>query len=270
MSRLIKMDLFRMRKAKMFWIAGIIIFVVCVIMPVLAKILANVLYEMVKNSDDAQSIERSKQLIDELNRPAAFSAILRSMFGGFSPMLVLVLCCAVGFLYADLGHGYIKNIAGQLPHRGLLSISKYIVVMIQNIIFVVIGTIGTTVGIAFTRGIEFDKDIPDALLEYLVKILLLFGITAIVIFFTIGLHNKSLGIVFAVFFGIGALSMIAAPFQLIITNVAKLDFEIAKYLPDALFLSTDINKLTATIVALVCIAVFFPVTLRFVNKRDVK
>ncbi len=270
MSRLIKMDLFRMRKSKALWISGIIIFVMCIILPILAKMLAQLVLDLVKNGDDAQSIEQAQQLVDEFNRPAAMSGVFRTMFGGLSLLLILVLVSASIFMFADLNHGYIKNIAGQLSNRGYLVISKFIVVNIQNIILLVISTLGTAVGVGVSRGIEYDSGVPDALLEYLVKILLLCGITAIVMFFTIGLHNKSLGIVAAVFFGLSALAIIATPLQLIMTNVAKIDFVISDYLPDALFASTDINKLRATIVALVCILVFLPVTLRFVNKRDVK
>lgn len=277
MGRLIRMDLFRMRKAKMFWISGAIILVVCAVMQILAKILTNVLYDYSKNAyegslnpEEIQALASAKMLKEEYDLPAAFSGVLRSMFGGVTPLLIMVLVCAVAFMFADLKHGYVKNISGQIPHRSYLSMSKYIVVNIQSVIFVVIGTVGTIIGVLISRGIDFDEFIPDAILEFLIKLLLLFALTAIVMFFTIGLHNNSLGIVAAVFFGLGALSTIAMPFQLILTNVANVDFELADYLPDSLFFSINIDKVRSLIVALVCLAVFVPLTIKFYNKRDVK
>ena len=270
MGRLISMNLFRMRKSKMFWVSAIIFFVVGILLPIIIKITANVLYEIVKNSNDAQSVMEAKELVELNNQPAAFSGVLRAMFGGAGPMLILALVCAASFMFADLGHGYIKNIAGRFPNKWVLAFPKYLVAMIQSVIFVLVSILGTIVGLLATRGIEFDRFIPEALLEFLVKLLLLCAMVSIVFFFTVGLRNKGLGIVMGVFMGTSALYVITLPLQLIINSVLKIDFKFEDYIPDYQFQLTDINLTRNVIISLVCIAIFLPSALALSNSQDVK
>ena len=54
-------------------------------------------------------------------------------------------------MYMDLANGYVKNIAGQVPSHGYLAVSKMIVIAIHNLIFMVVGLIGSLIGYGVMR-----------------------------------------------------------------------------------------------------------------------
>ena len=55
--------------------------------------------------------------VDLFPKQSNFSDIIKSQPGGIGVMLCLISVC--GFFYADVENGYVKNIAGQMPRKGL-------------------------------------------------------------------------------------------------------------------------------------------------------
>ncbi len=272
MGNLFRMELFKMRKHKLTWGAGIACFVVTIIIPIIGKILSNVLYDIVKNSGEADAIKEAKVLVEEFNRPVDISSLIRMPFGGLSIVLILVFLAAASYLFLDIGGGYIKNIAGQIPSRGHSCYGKYAAVCLQGLIFMVCGFAGSVIGTLASRGVTFGEgDMGGALLEFALKWLILCGLNAVLLFFTSGLCNKALGIVMAVIFGTGALGVIYMPISFGVKMLFHLEqFDIGKYMPDQMLSLTPISIWAALISGAVLILVFVPITIRVMNRKDVK
>ena len=109
MGKLIRMDLYRMLKAKSFMVCLIISFVLALANMPLAKLLFAL----------ARSL--SPEINETFMAQVSLSAILSEPFPMISLMLLLISLCF--FFYADMENGYIKNIAGQMPMKGFTVLS---------------------------------------------------------------------------------------------------------------------------------------------------
>lgn len=271
MFDLFRMELFKLRKHKLTWGAAIVCFVVTFVLPLIGKLFAGILYNIVKDSGEAQAVAEAKNLVDAFNSPLEFSSLLKMPFGGISLVLILVFVSASSFLFLDIGGGYIKNIAGQIPSRGHSCYGKYAVVCLQGLLCMLSAFLGGVIGTLIVRGISFDSDIPAGILEFALKWLILCGIDAVLLLFTTGLGNKVLGIVMAVIFGTGALGMIYMPLSFGIRALFRLeDFELGGYMPDQMISASPMNVWASLIGGAVMICVFLPLTVMLLNKRDVK
>ena len=271
MLDLFKMELFKLRKHKLTWGAGIACFVVNFIVPLLGKIFSHILYDIVKDNADLQVVNEAKMVVEEFNKPLGFSSVLRMPFGGLSLILILVFVAASSFLFLDIGGGFIKNIAGQIPGRGYSCYGKYAAVCLQGLILMVCAFIGGFLGNLVVRGISFDSEIPAGILEFALKWLIICGLDAVLLFFTTGMGNKVLGIVMAVVFGTGALGMFYMPISFGVKMLFHLDeFDLGKYMPDQMLSASPIVTWAAFIGGAAMIAVFIPLTVKLFNKRDVK
>ena len=197
------------------------------------------------------------------------SAILASPFA-LGLLMIPIFISAVSFLYLDFSGGYIKNIAGQLPDRGSIVFAKFIMIGIHNLIFFIVAALSAVLASAATSGLVMDEAIGGGVLTLLLKWLLSLSICTILMFFAVGLRNKTLAILMAVVFSTGALGInsgISALFK--VENVS-----VGDYLPDSLMGS--VNAITgdlvvnAIIVAVVFISLFLSLTYIMFKKRDVK
>ena len=102
MGNLIRMDLYRMRKAKGFKICLLLAFVVA--------LLSTPAYRLLMSLSELLGAE-----VDLFPKQKAFSEILSKQPGSLGTMLCLLSIC--GFFYADVENGYVKNIAGQMPKQ---------------------------------------------------------------------------------------------------------------------------------------------------------
>lgn len=273
MGDLIRMDLFKLRKSKFFYAVCITTFAVTFITPLLVKGFLELLKNMLESTDglDEASATELYQLADGLSVPALFSDILRSPFAGLAFVIIPLMIFLVSFLYQDFNQGYIKNIAGQLPSRGYLAVSKYLVLGLSIIIFFILGIAGSTLGTLISRGIEFDNKIVSGLLELLLKFFLLWGLSAILLLISNGLGSKTFAVVMSVVFATGALSIIYMPLSFALNHLFKTDtINITKYAPDQMFLASNIDIPAASIGSAVLIAIGLFTTIRLLNKNDVK
>lgn len=273
MSNLIRMDLFKLRKSKFFLAICITIFAVTFIAPLLIKGFLEILKNMLGNTDglDDASAAELAGMINDLSISAPFSGILRNPFAGLSMVIIPTMIFIVSFLHLDLNNGYIKNIAGQLPSRGYLAVSKYLVIGFAELVFLVLGIAGSTLGCLVSRGLSFDENIGSGLLELLLKFLLFWGLTAVLLLISNGLGSKTFAIVAGVIFSTGALSIIYMPLSYAFNQLLKTNtIDIARYAPDQMFLATNIDVLAACIGSAVMIAAGLILTIRLMNKKDVK
>lgn len=259
MSKLIRMDFYRMIRAKMLWVCIGIMSLLHIFFIVAGPY---ILEWAARFSGEKVSSEKTNMY---------FASQLQEPFQEM--MILFMLLSVVSFMYADMANGYIKNIAGQVPKRGYTAVSKFIVAGFHNFIFMLFGVISGVIGGIISPKINFIFDIdkvPEAILIFFVKLLLGLAITSLLLFITTGLRSKTFAVVMAVLFGVSALTLIYTLINNLLGNIIK-DVDITKYLPDVLIGSVvPDTAFRAIVVAVVYSAIFLVLTVKVFNSRDVK
>ncbi|MBQ5951259.1 MAG: hypothetical protein IJL66_03820 [Lachnospiraceae bacterium] len=256
MADLLRMDLYRMRKARGFWVCLILAFVLALLSTPM-EVLLEKLGSMITGAEA------------ELPKTAELSGILREPLPFLNAMFCLLSVC--GFFSADMENGYIKNIAGQVPRRGYTILSKFAAALPHGLLFMAVGIAGNLIGTVFFRKIVVDSAVPDSLRVFSLKLLLLQSICAVLLLFAGCLRIKSLGTVLAVLFGMNLLGLVYFGIDLGLSRIfPKMEFSIGDYMPDQLLGKSDPDTLTALIVSAVTIAVFLGLAVRIFDRRDIK
>lgn len=190
-------------------------------------------------------------------------------------LFIPVFISAIGFLYADFSGGYIKNYAGQVGSRGKIVVSKFIVLGIHNLIFFALGSLSSVLGSAIGGSLVIDGNIMAGVGTLLLKWLLSMALCSIIMFFAVGIKNKTFATIIGVIFATGALNLIYLGIDTGVMNLFKLEsFSISEFLPDALMNSVNVAEntmvLNAIIVGIAFIAAFTILTIVVFKKRDIK
>lgn len=256
MTKLLRMDLYRMNRAKSFRVCLALAFLFALLSTPLTVLLFYL----------ARLLTSELELLPET---ASLSEIIGSPLSSLNAMLALLSVCF--FFYADVENGYVKNIAGQMPKRGFTILSKFLASVPHSLAFMLASILGKLLGALPFQRIVAGGALGESLGLLVLKLLLLEGLCAILLLFTSGFRSKSLGVVFAVLFGTGALAL--AYFGL----DAGLDqllpgkrFDIADYMPDQLFLSARPDALAALLVSAVTICLFLWLAVWSFDRKDVK
>ena len=256
MGNLLRMDLYRMTKAKSFWVClGIAFGLALLQTPFLWGLtLLSRLF-----SSEAAAFPKTAML----------SGIIADPFPLLNGMLCLLSACS--FFYADVENGYIKNIAGQMPKRGFTVLSKFLAVIPHTLLFMAAGLIGNLIGTVIFQRIVSDGEVMQGVLFFLMRLLLMQSICAILLLVTASFQNKSLGTVLAVLLGLGLLGLI---YSLIDSGINQVfpnkGFVITDYMPDQLLSRPKPPVLDSVIVSAVTTAIFLPLSIRVFDRRDVK
>ena len=280
MLNYLKMDFYRMRKTKTFWIYSIIIFAITFFIPIIVRVFLNMIsYGLTETVTTEAAIESEIEfspMSDLIPSSIDFSAILKAPFGGMTAIVVFPLVFAANFFYADIANGYIKNLVGRTPRISKLAISKYLVVFVEIFFAFVTGLVGTFLGNLIAYGVTFDSKIGWGLLEFLTKLLIAWAMASFVLLFAAALRTRALSIVIAVFLGTGMFSLLFTPLSFAIQQITKnYDFQLNAYIPDQLFLLTDfeyanISLLNGVISSVVLIALCLFLTIFIIGKKDIK
>ena len=208
------------------------------------------------------------------------SDLITTPFVG-SLFVIALFVSLINFSFADIANGYIKNIAGQVRHRRDVVVSKFVVIGLHNIIFMLVGVLSHILGyviLKFTGAVELriDENIVAAIVTLILKWMLVMSISAILMFFTNGIRNKTLAVVTGVIIGTGALGLAYVGLNVAVNNIFKMDnFDIADFMPDSLMKSIDyaganLAFINAIVVSIVVTLVFMGLTIKVFNSRDVK
>ena len=254
MTNLIKMEWYKLRTSKLFIILLIVTFVL--------------------NAIFLASLPMITSALGAEMSATELSSILASPFA-LGLLMIPIFISAVSFLYLDFSGGYIKNIAGQLADRGSLVFAKFIMIGAHNLIFFVTAAISAVLATALAGGIVVDAAVWSGILTLLLKWLLSLSLCTVLMFFAVGLRNKTLAIIMAVVFSTGALSLLYMGINTGITALFKVEnIDVGNYLPDALMGSVNVITgelvVNAIIVAAIFIGVFLWLTYMMFKKRDVK
>lgn len=255
MSKLIKMELYKLRTSKLF-------IILLIIFAVLNAVIIAGTSIVMKAIPDAPVM--SMALSDAFVSP--FNAGILMMF---------MFISAVSFLYLDFSDGYIKNIAGQLPNRGGIVTAKYVAVTVHNLIFFLAGVLSSLIGGALSGLVIDTENLGAAVATFCIKWLLAMGISALLMFFAVGLRSKIFGVILAVMIPLSALSLLYMGINALVSNFLKVEgFSLNDYMPDALLGSVNAveNSLVANgiIAAIVCIVLFYILTYITFKKKDIK
>ena len=256
MMKLVKMEWYKLRTSKLFIILLAVAFaanlVISIAIPLVTKLVAQ-----------GKPIE-----------PTLLSSLLSQPFN-FSFLMLIVFISAVSFMSLDFSGGYIKNIAGQVGGRGKIVIAKFIVIGIHNLIFFIIGVLSSLLGTVIAGQITVDGAVMSGILTLLLKWFMSMALSSILLFFAVGIRNKTLATIIGVVFSINALSLAYLGINTLIANVFKTaDFDIGDFMPDTLMNSVSVVKnelvVNTLVVGAIFIAAFVTLTYITFKKRDVK
>ena len=258
MSNLIRMDIHRMFKARSFKVCLVLAFLFGFLGIPLARLFSLILTFL------PDSIEIGELLPESVT----ISSILQKPFPGMNSILIMFSVCY--FYYADIEQGYIKNIAGQVSKKGYTMISRYIAVILHNLVFIATGIIGNLIGTALFVRLIVDEEILKTLGSLGLRFLLLQGLCAILLLVTCGLGSKIFGMVLSVVFGAGLMSLLYLSIDTAVSLAFKTKIAIEQYMPDQLMDQTAPALIPALPVAVLTIAVFLFLAVRVFDRREVR
>lgn len=192
---------------------------------------------------------------------------------------LLLLLCAIFvplFVHAEYKNGYIKNIAGQLPNRGVLVVSKLVAVAVQ-VFFLFVSYI-LWAGIA---GLIFFKDtlvlgaVTDLLAGSALHYLLCLAVGYIVLMLTMVTKSSALSLTFGVLCSTGFSALLYSGINVAIAAItSKEGFDIGLYTPEmnVAHISFDMTNGTLArvlVVGLVYAALAAVIAIVVMRKRDV-
>ena len=256
MGKLIRMDLYRMLKAKSFMVCLIIAFVLALANIPLAKLLFVL----------ASSL--SPEINETFMAQVSLSAILSEPFPMISLMLLLISLCF--FFYADMENGYIKNIAGQMPMKGFTVLSKFQAAFVHNLIFASAGIIGNVIGTMIVQRIAVDGEVLDSIRVLVLRLLLIQSLCAILLLAVTTFRSKSLGMILAILFGLGLTGLIYAGINELLVPLFGEETDISKYMPDVVLDDNPLDTVKALVVAFVTGIIFLLPAIRIFDRKDVK
>ena len=256
MGKLIRMDLYRMLKSKSFLVCLIIVFALALSMGPLAKLL----YMLATSLSSEVSVPFRAQV--------NLSEIVSDPFPLVNLVVVLLSLCY--FFYADMENGYIKNIAGQMPMKGFTVLSKFVAVIVHNLVFAVAGIIGNVIGTLIFQRIVVDSNVLDSIRVMILRLMLAQSLSAILLLVVSTFRSKSLGMILAVLFGFGFTSVLYGGINEALKPVFGQKVDIRKFMPDYVIDETPLDTVKALLVSIVTSVIFLIPAIRIFDRKDVK
>ena len=162
-----------------------------------------------------------------------------------------------------------KKHAGQMPKKGFSILSRYIASVPHNLTFLLVDILGNLIGNLFLRKITMDGSLVEAVEIFLLRLLLLQGITAILLLITSAFRSKSFGMILAVLLGLPLMWLIYSAINSGLEKIIK-NANIIPYMPDQVIRESTPDAVRGFLVAAVTIAIFLPVSIRVFDQKDVK
>ena len=113
-------------------------------------------------------------------------------------------------------------------------ISKFIVIAIHTLFFMVIALLFSIIGEAVIYGVRIDSDTASSIGTFFLKWMLMQAVSAIILYITTGLKNKTFASVVAVFLGMGFISAVYLGLNLAIAKLFHANIDLSQYAPSQL------------------------------------
>lgn len=193
---------------------------------------------------------------------------------------LLVLLCIILtalFVNSETKNGYIKNIAGQFPNRGILILSKLIVLAVCVCLMMLIFSAVTAAAGFLFWGRRFYMGSLAPLAAFLaVQYLLHLGFSAFILFLSILTRSSAFTMVFGLLTSCGVLVPLYSFLNRIIRSVRPgTGFDISRYMLDGNINMTGINTalegmIRAVFVGILFILVCTALSMAVMTKRDIR
>lgn len=271
MWNLIKMDFYRLFTSRAIKIGMIAALLVCAASTFLS--LGIVEISKIAFKDDPSVAEGLGMFLSQVGwvEGVDFAEAVICGTGSFSLFIGCML--TANFIGSEQSCGYVKNIAGQLPNRGYMVISKFIVTcFIHLIILVIYAAVSSLLAPILFHITAYS--IAKLFAALGLRLLLYFAINAIIVFLCTLTKSHAIAMVTGSIFGIGITKFVYMILTMLLSAI-KIKFEIANYMPDGINSALAVDTIStlwskAIIVSLVFIVVFVATNYFIVQKRDVK
>lgn len=202
MLNLIKMDIYRTRKMKSLWILWLIMVMIIFISTALLKTefvadQQKIEAGAVPDNDGAMATPEPENIDlgiavvlpeSASSVPTVFDVVYANIQGKFIAIIIAIF--TVVFVTADVNHGYIKNIAGQVKHRSMLVASKAVVLLLYTAITMIITVIVQfAANLILLSSSEFGPW-KDLAIYVGLETILHFALTLIIMLVAMGIRNN--------------------------------------------------------------------------------
>ena len=187
MLNLIRMDLYRLLRSKTIRIGAIVALAIAFLGMLFNFGVIELLKMAIQEKPESAAEWRGFLCADWMYGVDFADVVLT----GTSALSLFLSCMLVAsFVGAEQSCGYIKNVAGQLPNRGMTVVSKYIVTcVVQIMVFVIYTIVSIICAFAFFKQYIIAYSIGALVGGLFLRILVFCAINAIVIFFNFTEYN---------------------------------------------------------------------------------
>lgn len=175
------------------------------------------------------------------------------------------------FITAEYASGYIKNIAGQIPNRGLLAISKLCPMAVYNFCIITVFCLAAALAsLIFVPHIS-GGNIPLLIEVLLTKFLLYIAVDTIILFICLISKSKAFSIGVSAISGLGVTGALYGMVDLFLSTVfGGIDISISKLIPDGINEQISLASNTSTIIQALIVAVAYIVIFSYLSYMAMK
>ena len=276
MLNLIKMDLYRLFRSKTLrvgLIAAAITAAACLLLSLgLLEIFKLTAVDDPNAEDTLASLSFVFPMLGWL-AGANWAEIVLFTTGSFS--LFIGCMITASFIGTEQSCGYVKNIAGQIPHRGFLSISKFVVTSISQILVLLVYLIvACPLTLALFGSYINGYAVAELFGAVALRALLFVAVNAVIVFICTFTKSHAVAMVTGAILGIGVTSLVYLAINSVL-GMLKIRLDVSHLMPDGVngLLSIDsVGEVLpkALIVSAVFIIGFVTGTYLLTEKRDVR
>ena len=198
------------------------------------------------------------------------------VYSGASTFSLFIGCMiSANFIGSEQSCGYTKNFAGQLPNKGYMAISKFVVTSLAQFVILFIYSVVSAVFalILFSKYID-GYNVGGLFYALGLKLLLFFAINAIIVFLCTLTKSHAIAMVAGCIFGIGVTKFAYAAIDVILGTIG-INFPISRCMPDGIDSQLSVETasgltVNAIVVSVVFIAAFLTANYFVQRKRDVR
>ena len=274
MLNLIKLDLYRLLRSKTLRVG----LVAAAIVALSCMLLSLGLLEIVKltSGDNLAAVAEMSFLFPcfAFLAGASWGDIVLYGVGSFS--LFIGCMITASFIGSEQSCGYVKNIAGQIPHKGFLAISKFVAtsVAMALVLLVYLAVCAPLTSVLFSSYITNGYAIGELIGAFALRFLLFIAVNAVIVFLCTLTKSHAAAMVTGAILGIGVTTIVYFAISSVL-GMLKIKFDVANLMPDGVNGMLNCGNLVeilpkALTVSLVFIVAFVTGTYLLMEKRDVR
>ena len=274
MLNLIKMDLYRLLRSKTLRVG----LIAAAIVALSCMLLSLGLLEIVKltSGDNLAAVAEMSFLFPCFSFLAGASWADIVLYGVGSFSLFIGCMITASFIGSEQSCGYVKNIAGQIPHKGFLAISKFIAtsVAMALVLLVYLAVCAPLASALFSSYITNGYAVAELCGAVALRFLLFTAVNAVIVFLCTLTKSHAAAMVTGAILGIGVTTIVYFAINSVL-GMLKIKFDVSNLMPDGVNGMLNCDNLLeilpkALAVSLVFIAGFVTGTYLLTEKRDVR